>query len=86
MIFVRGRFAASTEIFSTRNFNAPSYTWPVSPSAQDIVTGLPWPRVSVALPLRKLRAGVYEVGLSIPDGQGQLARRVGRFVVTDGAQ
>ena len=43
-------------------------------------------RISVPLPLRKLPAGAYEVGLEILDGRGQRVRRVGRFVVAEGAK
>ena len=43
-------------------------------------------RISLLLPLRKLKAGVYEARLEVSDGSGQSVSRVGRFVVTDGAK
>lgn len=40
-------------------------------------------RVSLALPLRKLKAGVYELGLEVGLGSGRSLRRVAQFVVAD---
>ena len=48
-----------------------------------VVDGDGGARISVRLPLGKLKPGVYEVGLGIPDGSGRSVRRVGRFVVTE---
>ena len=43
-------------------------------------------RISLVLPLRRLKAGAYETKLELRDGSGQSVGRVGRFVVTDGAK
>jgi hypothetical protein len=41
-------------------------------------------RVSLVLPLRKLKAGVYELALTVIEGSNGSVRRLARFVVADG--